>query len=553
MKLLKRLSNISSSLTIKLIVCVVSSVVLILGISGYVNIEHSRNHLEGLVLTSAQGIGDIVKRSTRLSMLKNRRDELYHMINQIGSEPGIKRLRILNKEGKITFSTDESEIDTYVDKKAEACYACHTKEQPLERLSRPDRARIFKAEGSERVLGLIQPIENEPDCYTAECHVHPESKKVLGVLDINISLAKVDDSIAEYQRNTILNLLLIMIALSLVSAGFVWLMIYGPVKKLILGTKRIAMGDMDYIIETKSSDELGLLANSFNRMTRDLKKANSEITNWTRTLEDRVDSKTRELQRANQMVLQAEKLASVGRLSAIVAHELNNPLSGIVAYAKLLIKRIDTNRLSEDGYQKSREILDMIMNEALRCGEIVKNLLQFSRQSDIVVRPNDMREIINESVRLIEHLVNLRSIHLELAIEDDLPQITCDSQKIKQMLLALLINGCDALADEGKLRVSCRFIRDKECVEIVVQDNGVGMDKETERRIFEPFFTTKEEGEGVGLGLAVALSIIERHGGTISVNSTKNQGTTFTILLPQSPPQVEEGWKESDDAVKSTV
>ncbi len=136
MKLFRRLSSISASLTIKLIICVVGSVVLIVGVFGYINIQNSRKHLEGLVLTSAQGIGDIVKRSTRLSMLKNRRDELYDMINQIGNEPGLKRVRLLNKEGKITFSTDETEINTYVDMRAEACYGCHTKEQPLESLER---------------------------------------------------------------------------------------------------------------------------------------------------------------------------------------------------------------------------------------------------------------------------------------------------------------------------------------------------------------------------------------------------------------------------------
>jgi two-component system NtrC family sensor kinase len=532
MGLLKKIFSISNSLTIKLIVCVVGSVVLIFAVFGYINIQNSREHLEGLVLTSAQGIGDIVKRSTRLSMLKNRRDELYHMINQIGDEPGIKKVRILNKEGKITFSTDESEMNTYVDKKAEACYACHTREKPLEKLSRPDRARIFKADGSERLLGLIQPIENEKDCYTADCHVHPKSKKVLGVLDIQISLAKVDESITEYQRNIVLNLLVIMIAISLVSAGFVWLMIYSPVKKLIAGTKRIAMGDMDYVIETKSSDELGVLANSFNIMTRDIRRANEEITDWTRTLEDRVENKSHELQRANQLILQAEKLASVGRLAAIVAHELNNPLAGIVAYAKLLIKRIDNDRFSEDNLAKNREILDMVMNEALRCGEIVKNLLQFSRQSDLVAAPNDIRNVIRESLRLIEHMINLRSIDLQLTLDDDVPPINCDAQKIKQVLLALFLNGCDAIADEGVLKVSCRHLPDLKLVEINIQDDGIGMDEETERRIFEPFFTTKEEGDGVGLGLAVALSIIERHGGSINVRSVQNEGTTFTISLP---------------------
>jgi two-component system NtrC family sensor kinase len=483
-------------------------------------------------------------------MLKNRRDELYHMINQIGDEPGLKRVRILNKEGKITFSTDENEINSYVDMSAEACFGCHTRERPLERLSRPDRARIFQINGGERTLGLIQPIENEPDCYTAACHVHPESKKVLGVLDINISLAKVDETIVEYERNIVLNLLVIMIAISLVSAGFVWLMIYGPVKKLIAGTKRIAMGDMDYVIEAKSTDELGMLASSFNKMTSDLKRAKNEITDWTRTLEDRVEDKTQELQRANQLILQAEKLASVGRLAAIVAHELNNPLAGIVNYSKLLIRRIDGNKFSENGYEKSREILDMMMSEALRCGDIVKNLLQFSRQSELMLSPNDVRSIIHESIQLIEHLITLRNIHLQLDLADELPAVNCDSQKIKQVLLALLINGCDAIIEEGIIKVSCSYLPSSESVEIKIHDNGVGMDGDTERRIYEPFFTTKEEGEGVGLGLSVALSIIERHGGSIKTESSKNEGTTFTILLPRFQRDVKEESTETERTTK---
>lgn len=550
MSLVSKLFSASSSLAVKLIICVVGSVVLIFGLFGYINVENSRDHLEGLVLTSAQGVGDIVKRSTRLAMLRNRREELYHMIKQIGSEPGIRRIRILNKEGKITFSTDEREVNTYVDKKAEACYACHTREQPLTKLSRPDRARIFRINGGERLLGLIQPIENEPDCYNAPCHVHPEYKKVLGVFDINLSLAKVDENISEYQRNIAMNLLVVMIAVSLVSAGFVWLMIYGPVKKLITGTKRIAMGDMDYVIETKSSDELGILAISFNKMTRDLKKAQDEINEWTKTLEDRVASKTQELQEANDLILQAEKLASIGRLAAVVAHELNNPLAGIVAYAKLLLKKIDNNTLSEKGYEKSREIISMMMSEALRCGEIVKNLLQFSRQSDLVLAPENVCNTIRESIRLVEHLVIIRNIDLQIELDEEIPPVNCDSQKLKQVLLALLINACDAVAEDGVVKVGCKYLLAAKTVEISVQDNGIGMNEETVRHIFEPFFTTKEEGSGVGLGLAVAHSIIERHGGAITVHSVLNEGTEFLITLPVSPHPRQE---KPDLGVESTV
>jgi two-component system NtrC family sensor kinase len=225
-------------------------------------------------------------------------------------------------------------------------------------------------------------------------------------------------------------------------------------------------------------------------------------------------------------------------LAAIVAHELNNPLAGIVNYAKLLIRRIDNGRFTENGCEGSREILDTMMSESMRCGEIVKNLLQFSRQSDVSLEPNDMENIIRESVRLIEHLITLRSIDLELDIQDDIPRISCDAQKIKQVLLALLLNACDAIVDEGVITIYCRYEEDADSVVMVIGDNGVGMGAETLRHIFEPFFTTKEEGDGVGLGLSVAMSIIQLHGGSICVESVQNQGATFTILLPRASVEV---------------
>jgi two-component system NtrC family sensor kinase len=271
-----------------------------------------------------------------------------------------------------------------------------------------------------------------------------------------------------------------------------------------------------------------------------LKKAQDEINEWTKTLEDRVAVKTEELQKANDLILQAEKLASIGRLAAVVAHELNNPLAGIVAYAKLLLKKIDNNTIMDNGYGKSREIISMMMSEALRCGEIVKNLLQFSRQSDLILAPENICNTIHESIRLVEHLLTIRNIELHLELDPNIPLVKLDSQKIKQVLLALLINACDAVAEGGIVKVGCKYLPSSKSVEISIHDNGVGMDEETLRHIFEPFFTTKEEGSGVGLGLAVAHSIIERHGGSITVNSVLTEGTQFLILLPISPRKKDE-------------
>ncbi|MBI3950453.1 MAG: HAMP domain-containing protein [Acidobacteria bacterium] len=524
------------SLSLKLIVCLIGSMVLIFSVLGYQNVRLHRRHLEDTVIVSADRISDTIKRSTRYSMMKNHRDEVYHIITTIGAEPGINKIRIFNEEGKISFSTDEHEVNTFVDKKAEACYACHVQEQPLARLNRPDRVRVYAGTNGERILGLINPIENEPSCYNAACHAHAPTKQVLGVLDVTLSLAKVDETIAQGQRRMIANFIGAISIISLIVGGLIWIMVYRPVKQLITGTKRVAAGDLDYKINISSCDEIGELAASFNRMTDELTQANDQLTDWAKTLESRVEQKTAELKRAHEQMIQVERMASIGKLAAIVAHEINNPLAGILTYAKLLLKKARNNGFASGEIEEIKQYLEMISTESARCGDIVKNLLQFARQTAVNLQPNDVNEIVRQSVRLVQHKVDLMSVRTQIELDEHIPTIVCDAQQIKQALVALLINACEAMTSgEGVLEVASGYSPESRAVEIVVRDNGIGMDEETQKHIFEPFFTTKEQGKGVGLGLAVVYGIVNRHAGAIEFESALGQGTTFTIRLPEKP------------------
>lgn len=509
---------------------------IIFTVLGYRNVQLHQQHLEEMTIASADRISETIKRSTRYSMLKNHRDEVYHIITTIGAQPGMNKIRIFNKEGAISFSTDEREVNTFVDKKAEACYACHAQEQPLTRLNRPDRVRVYAGPNGERILGLINPIENEPSCYSAACHAHPPDKQVLGVLDVTLSLAKVDETIAQGRRQMIGSFTVSIAIISLIVGGLIWIMVHQPVKQLIAGTKRVAAGDLDYKINLSSHDEIGELATSFNRMTDELKQANDQLTDWAKTLETRVEQKTVELKRAHEQMIQVERMASIGKLAAIVAHEINNPLAGILTYAKLLLKKVRNNGFAAGDHESAKQYLEMIASESARCGDIVKNLLQFARQTAVNLQPNDVNEIIRQSARLVQHKMDLMNLTTRIQLDDQMPTIVCDAQQIKQALVALLINACEAMTSgEGVLEVGSRYRPELRAVEITVRDNGVGMDEETQKHIFEPFFTTKEQGKGVGLGLAVVYGIVNRHAGEIEVESALGHGTTFTLRLPEQP------------------
>ena len=497
---------------------------------GYQSVRINRQHLEDMTFAAGDRIGETIKRSTRFGMLHNHREQVHQTINAIASQPGINKIRIYNEEGKVSFSTDESEALSQVDKKAEACYGCHAEQQPLARLNRPDRMRIYSGNNGERILGLINPIENEPSCSNADCHAHPSSQQILGVVDVTMSLAKVDETIAAGSRQMITNLIGAIMIISLLVGWLMWVMVNRPVKRLIVGTKRVASGELDYKIKVSSQDEVGELAASFNRMTAELKHANSEINEWARTLESRVEEKTAELKQAHEHLLHVERMASIGKLAAIVAHEINNPLAGILVYAKLLLKKVAGNGNAEE----SKQYLSMIASESARCGEIVKNLLQFSRQTRVNPEPNDINEIIRQSLRLIQHKIDLMGITAEMSLREGLENMVCDAQQMKQALVALMINACEAMKQgEGQLVIRSRRAQPDNAIEIEITDNGVGMDEDTRKQIFEPFFTTKEEGKGVGLGLAVVYGIVNAHSGEIDVESIPGVGTTFVIRLPE--------------------
>jgi two-component system NtrC family sensor kinase len=525
------------SLSVKLVIYLVAGLGIVFGLIGWQHTRLHRQDLEERTFASTDRISETIKRSARYSMLNNHRDEVYHIITTIGAQPGIGRIRIYNEQGRISFSTDEHEVGTFVDKKVEACVSCHASEQPLTRLNRPDRLRIFRNEKGERLAGLINPIENEPSCWNAECHAHPASQQVLGVLDVTVPLASLDETIERGAERMVGDTVAGISVVSLLAGVLTWLVVQKPVTRLVRGTQRVAAGELEAKIPVESRDELGVLAQSFNQMTEDLRHAHEEVSDWTRQLETRVEEKTAELKKVHQQMLHVERMTSIGKLAAIVAHEINNPLAGIHTYARLLMKEADRGTLDPG---RARENLSMIASESARCGEIVKGLLQFSRPNPLTeMRASDLNEAVRHSLRLVEHKIKLLALKTRVDIAPDLPRVVCDPQQVVQALVALLINACEATTpNEGELVVTTRPFAapgGRAGAEITIRDNGFGMDAETKAHIFEPFFTTKEGEKSLGVGLAVVMSIVTRHGGEIDVDSAPGKGTTFTLRFFERP------------------
>lgn len=519
-----------AGLAVKLAASLVVSLALLFFVLGYLNLRWQRRQAEELVLQAAERISNVVRRSTRDQMLRNDREALARLVRDLGQEPGIRRIRIMDESGGVRFSTDAPEVGRQLNKHAPACIRCHTQAQAQTQLNRRERVRIFDDAGGQRVLGVIHAIENEPACANAACHAHPAERLILGVIDTDLSLAAVDAQIAKQQQQAVAFTAGALVLVSLISVAFVWRVVHKPISQLTTGTRRVAQGDLDFRIPVHSGDELGVLAGSFNAMTTQLAAAREELTGWAHTLEDRVEAKTSELTRAHDQMLQAEKMASIGKLAAVVAHEINNPLAGILTYTKLLRKWLDSGAW-EARRDETRSSLELIESESRRCGEIVRNLLMFARAAPLHMETTSLNGVVERVVRLVKHQMDLSAVEAHLTLSESLQLVECDPSGIEQVLLALVMNAVEAMPRSGNLWIETRALS-KDEMQIEVRDDGSGMSPDVLEHIFDPFFTTKERGRGVGLGLAVTRTLVDRHHGKIEVQSEAGRGTRFTVTLP---------------------
>ena len=402
----------------RLISVVAFTSLIIIGVFAYFNIKSQSHSLIAEVERHANQLGETVVSSTRFDMMLNQRDRIQQTINSIGTQPQIRDVRIINKIGEIIYSSDSTNINKMVDKRAESCYACHAEDKPLEQISITERTRIFRVHpDSNRVIGIITPIYNEKSCWQAECHAHPRDQKVLGVLDVSISLADIDKTILEREWEIAIFAFVAIIAVGLLIGYFVRRWVSLPVNDLLGGTQQVSAGNLNYTIKDLGEDEIGKLGQSFNNMTKKLSEARMQL-------------------------FQSDKMASLGRLAAGVAHEINNPLTGVLTYSSFLLKRTKDN-------PEFQEDLKVIVRETLRSREIVKSLLDFARQSVPKKNSADINEIINKSISVIENQLAINNVKIEKNTNSNLPKITVDANQMQQVFINLFVNASDAMEKNG--------------------------------------------------------------------------------------------------------
>ncbi len=394
---------------------------------------------------------------------------------------------------------------------------------------------------SHDITTLINTLNREILGIRAGNDIKNQSQVVetIGKLIIVISLENLNKSIYESKKTAIVITLIVLLLTIIMIAFFIDLVI-SPIKQLVSVAEKVKMGDLSQKADLNQSDEIGHLADTFDNMVESLRETRDEIEEYNRNLEQKIIERTLELEEVQVQLIQSEKLSAIGQLAAGVAHELNNPLGGILGYSQFALekmKKSSENASEPIDHSKFIRYLTDIETQARRCKTIVQNLLRFSRSSKSTdFRRVDMNAVVEDTCTFVEHQLYMNQIELELILSDKLPQIQGDAGQLQQVFTNLIINAMHASPQESVIKIATRFSQSvgefAGAIEIIVSDKGSGISTENIKKIFEPFFTTKQVGKGTGLGLSVSYGIIKEHGGEIRVDSTVDEGSTFTVILP---------------------
>jgi two-component system NtrC family sensor kinase len=499
-------------------------VIIVAAVSGLVNIKTEENQLLNTMILGADQLSKGITSATWHAMLDDHREAAYQVMQTIAEKQGIDRIRMYNRFGQVMYSTRGEDL--------------RVTGAPLDLSS---HVRVFYGPDGQRRLEMLTPIYNERSCSQAECHAHPASVKRLGVLDLALNLESVDREVDGMKTRVLVVTAVEITLISVFIIFFTRRFLSRPIEKLIEGTKAVSQMELDEPINIGgSSEELDELARSFDVMRERLRTAMTEINQFTQKLESKVEVRTEQLKAAQKKLVQSDRLASLGQLAASVAHEINNPVSGVLNLAMLMQRILKEDGVPPERLPDFRKYLGQVVSETSRVGRIVSDLLAFSRRGKPQRAPADLNKIVRMTLSLVQHKLKLSNVEVEATLREDLPAVPCDASQMQQVVLNLVLNAAEATQNKaldkrpGRLTIET-FAADG-MVWLTVSDNGDGIPAENLARIFDPFFTTKSDGKGVGLGLAVSYGIIQAHGGDIEVKSKVGEGATFAVSLPLEQP-----------------
>jgi two-component system, NtrC family, sensor kinase len=473
----------------------------------------------------AEMISETIISTTHHGMLNNDSQSVYKMIADVGRQPEIDHVRLLNKDGVIKYSTHAGEIGNKIDKDTEACSVCHHGDSSVVDAPSMNRSRRFVNEQGMPILGLAKGIYNEPACSSAACHVHLPGDKLVGVLDITIPLGLRDQQLAIFRSNFIIlasgMLVFLFFFLVLVTHKY----IKEPIRQLIRHTQKVSQGDFsESEVLSLSSREMQELGNAFEVMTHSLHLSQQQLQETNITLEERVAKRTEEIRVIQTQLHHSERLASIGEMAAGIAHEINNPLTSVMIFTSLLLKNS-----ALDPAVKSD--LETILGETGRCATIVSRLLEFSRATVPYKGLYRAEEIVDDTLHLLQCQAIFHNINVVRHYAPGLPEVACDRDQLKQVFMNILMNAAQAMRVGGDLIIEIAADPADGHLCVAIADCGGGISEENLSRIFNPFFTT-HGANGTGLGLSVSYGIISNHGGRIEVKNRPGEGATFVIWLP---------------------
>ena len=499
-------------------------------------------HLNKVCKQSGSNIGSIVEGSLYHAMLTNDWPALENTMDVINNLEGIEDLNLYDKEENLVYSSFTGIDNGHSNPN---CKDCHDEIRSL--FNGDERAyRIINLESDcemtsidhdYRLLMIHSPIKNEPSCHTAACHAHDASDPVLGAFVIRIPMEALDEAISQSSNDFFIMAALASLILITFLYFFTRRTINRPLKAIIDATEAVSKGSKSTRLNLDPGlpQDVQLVSETFNSMLDKLQAASNTLEDWSHQLEDKVQEKSEELMEIQKELVHVERMASLGKLSSSVAHEINNPLSGVLTYTKLVHKQLKNLEFDSKEKASMLKYLKVIEEETKRCGGIVKGLLDFSRKDKQQFTYNHLHKVLRDAYVLMEHQMKISDIEFKVDYSAANDLVFCNENQIKQAVIAILLNGTEAITDNGEILIRTSN-PDLLHFQFDITDNGYGIAEKDLPHVFDPFYSAKEKVSGIGMGLSVVHGIVQNHHGKVEVRSEVGEGTTMTIVLPLSQP-----------------